>query len=143
MEASTVHARLRHAKAAIIAEDHSTKSSKYALSMSSSSSSPRHSAPANTTTTSNSTSSASRDRNGGHINNLIAPSPSEQDEADEFAIGLQLLQNDVVALCIRAGVPVAALWPAGAMLLNLHALWIYCQVQVMKVEEDDDDGDDD
>lgn len=41
---------------------------------------------------------------------------------DQFAIALQLLQNDVVALCIRAGVPVANLWPAEAVLLNLHAL---------------------
>jgi len=49
---------------------------------------------------------------------------------EEFAIGLQLLQNDIVALCIRAGVPVATLWPAEAVLLNLHALWIYCGEQV-------------
>ena len=41
---------------------------------------------------------------------------------DQFAIALQLLQNDVVALCIRAGVPVTNLWPAEAVLLNLHAL---------------------
>ena len=52
---------------------------------------------------------------------------------DEFAIGLQLLQNDVIALCIRAGVPVAALWPAEAVLLNLYALWMYCQDQVGRV----------
>lgn len=52
---------------------------------------------------------------------------------EEFAIGLQLLQNDIVALCIRAGVPVARLWPAEAVLLNLHSLWIYCGDQVVKV----------
>jgi hypothetical protein len=51
-------------------------------------------------------------------------------DQDEFAIGLQLLQNDIVALCIRAGVPVAALWPAEAVLLNLYALWMYCGEQV-------------
>jgi hypothetical protein len=45
---------------------------------------------------------------------------------EEFAIGLQLLQNDIVALCIRAGVPVANLWPAEGLLLNLHALFVYC-----------------
>ena len=50
---------------------------------------------------------------------------------EEFAIGLQLLQNDIVALCIRAGVPVATLWPAEALLLNLHALWAYCGEQVV------------
>lgn len=51
-------------------------------------------------------------------------------DQDEFAIGLQLLQNDIVALCIRAGVPVATLWPAEAVLLNLYALWMYCKGQV-------------
>ena len=47
-------------------------------------------------------------------------------DSEIFSIGLQLLQNDVVALCIHAGVPVASLWPAEAMLLNLQALWTYC-----------------
>jgi Vacuolar sorting 38 and autophagy-related subunit 14 len=49
---------------------------------------------------------------------------------DEFAIGLQLLQNDTVALCIRAGVLIEDLWPAEALLLNLQALFKYCQKQV-------------
>lgn len=48
---------------------------------------------------------------------------------EEFAIGLQLLQNDIIALCIRAGVPVDNLYPAQALLLNLHALFIYCAEQ--------------
>ena len=48
---------------------------------------------------------------------------------EEFAIALQLLQNDVIVLCIRAGVPVSKLWPAEAMLLNLHELDEYCQQQ--------------
>lgn len=47
-------------------------------------------------------------------------------DSEIFSIGLQLLQNDIVALCIHAGVPVASLWPAEAMLLNLQALWTYC-----------------
>jgi hypothetical protein len=50
---------------------------------------------------------------------------------EEFAIALQLLQNNVIALCIRAGVPVNHLFPAEAMLLNLHALATYCQEQVV------------
>ena len=37
---------------------------------------------------------------------------------DEFAVALSLLQNDVIALCIRAAVPVAQLWPAEAVLLK-------------------------
>lgn len=49
---------------------------------------------------------------------------------EEFAIALQLLQNNVIALCIRAGVPVNNLFPAEAMLLNLQALASYCQEQV-------------
>ena len=49
-------------------------------------------------------------------------------EAEErFAIGLQLLQNDIVALCFRAGVDVSQLWPAESVLLNLHSLWRHCQ----------------
>jgi hypothetical protein len=49
---------------------------------------------------------------------------------DEFAIALQLLQNNVIALCIRSGVPVAKLWPGEAVLLNLQALKEYCGTQV-------------
>jgi hypothetical protein len=48
---------------------------------------------------------------------------------DEFAVALQLLQNNVVALSIRAGVPVDNLYPAEAVLLNLHALHRYCETQ--------------
>jgi len=48
---------------------------------------------------------------------------------DSFAIALQLLQNDVIVLCIRAGVQVSKLWPAEAMLLNLHELDKFCQQQ--------------
>ena len=87
MEPSLVSLRLRHATAAVIAEDHHSSSSKYELSHS-------------------------------------------QMNDENFAIGLQLLQNDAVALCIRAGVPVANLWPAQAILLNLHALDNYCHEQV-------------
>lgn len=48
----------------------------------------------------------------------------------DFAIALQLLQNNVIVLCIRAGVPVAKLWPAEALLLNLYQLDQYCQQQI-------------
>jgi len=59
---------------------------------------------------------------------LAAGNNSSND--DEFAIALQLLQNNIVALCIRAGVPVTALWPAEAVLLNLHALQVHCRGQL-------------
>lgn len=86
MDTSHVSQRLHHATAAILAEDQSISSSKFALSTDAI----------------------------GH---------------DDFAIALQLLQNNVIVLCIRAGVPVAKLWPAEAMLLNLQALDLYCEEQ--------------
>jgi Vacuolar sorting 38 and autophagy-related subunit 14 len=55
---------------------------------------------------------------------------AENMNQDEFAIALQLLQNNIIALCIRAGVPVAKLWPGEAVLLNLHAMHLYCETQV-------------
>lgn len=58
------------------------------------------------------------------------------DDNEHFAIGLQLLQNDVITLCIRVGVPVSDLWPAGAMLLNLEALKTFCQLQVLQCDEE-------
>jgi hypothetical protein len=39
---------------------------------------------------------------------------------EKFSTGLQLLQNDVIALCFRAGVDASSLWPAESMLLNLY-----------------------
>ena len=50
-------------------------------------------------------------------------------EKERFTIGLQLLQNDIIALSIQAGVPIETLWPAEAMLLNLHSLRLYCMNQ--------------
>lgn len=48
---------------------------------------------------------------------------------ESFATALQLLQNNVIVLCIRAGVPVNKLWPGEALLLNLHALDVFCEDQ--------------
>mmetsp|Transcript_3394 Transcript_3394/g.8071 ORF Transcript_3394/g.8071 Transcript_3394/m.8071 type:complete len:521 (+) Transcript_3394:109-1671(+) len=59
----------------------------------------------------------------------FALSSKAMHQGDDFAIALQLLQNDVITLCIRAGVPVSKLWPAEAMLLNLHELEKFCQRQ--------------
>ena len=59
------------------------------------------------------------------------PTYSDREEfhvaEERFATGLQLLQNDIVALCFRAGVDVSALWPAESVLLNLHSLWRHCR----------------
>ena len=46
-----------------------------------------------------------------------APTRARSPE-DDFATCMQLLQNNVVALCIRAGVQVSEMWPAEALLLN-------------------------
>ena len=91
MDSNIVQERIRHASAAILAEDNTPHSSPYSLS-------------AQVTT------------------------------QDEYAIALQLLQNDVITLCIRAGVPVAHLWPAQAVLLNLQALYEFCKQQSPGVE---------
>ncbi|KAL7565255.1 hypothetical protein ACA910_014551 [Epithemia clementina (nom. ined.)] len=50
-------------------------------------------------------------------------------DGEEFAIALQLLQNNIVALCIRAGAPVDRLMPAEAVLLNLKILHAFCLEQ--------------
>lgn len=57
-------------------------------------------------------------------------SATTSNNSEEFTIGLQLLQNDIVALCVHSGVPISTLWPAEAILLNLNALRVYCGSQV-------------
>jgi hypothetical protein len=103
MEPALVQQRLHHAVAAVLAEANTT------------------STLSNNAATMGSGSTASTTRYA-----LSATATA----SDEFAIALQLLQNNIVALCIRAGVPVTALWPAEAVLLNLHALQVYCRGQL-------------
>ena len=83
---SQLSLRIHHATAAVLAEDNSPSSSKFALS-------------------------------------------AEVMHQQDFAIALQLLQNNIMVLCIRAGVPVGQLWPGEAILLNLYQLDQYCQEQ--------------
>lgn len=90
MDPSKVQQRLRHSRAAILAESSAHSSTTFALEAS-----------------------------------LLG---------EEFATAWQLLQNNVVHLCIRAGVPVSDLWPAQAVLLNLHALYLYCKQEEGLVE---------
>jgi hypothetical protein len=54
---------------------------------------------------------------------------------EKFATGLQLLQNNVIALCFRAGVDASKLWPAESMLLNLYSLLCHC-MHVVGLEAD-------
>lgn len=69
------------------------------------------------------------DTTADNSSSKFALSTKAMHQGDDFAIALQLLQNDVITLCIRAGVPVSKLWPAEAMLLNLHELDKFCQQQ--------------
>jgi len=69
--------------------------------------------------------------------NLTNPSSSQSTDREallrqeeNFRVGLELLQNDIVALSIHAGVPVSTLWPAEAVLLNLHSLMLFCRDQI-------------
>lgn len=54
---------------------------------------------------------------------LSPPADSQNlKDADAFATALNLLQNDVTHVCVKAGVPPHELWPAEAILLNLVEL---------------------
>ena len=44
-----------------------------------------------------------------------------------FPLALHLLQSDVVALCLQAGVEPSDMWPPEAMILNLLVLEEYCK----------------
>jgi hypothetical protein len=61
--------------------------------------------------------------------------PLQKEQDENFSNGLQLLQNDVVVLCNQVEVPVSELWPAGSLLLNLHALFRHCLCQVLQSDE--------
>lgn len=62
---------------------------------------------------------------------LSAVNREEADrEKEKFTMALQLLQNNIISLSIKAGVPEATLWPAEAMLLNLYSLKLYCLHQI-------------
>jgi hypothetical protein len=105
MEPALVQQRLHHAVAAVLAE-------------------------ANTSSTPSNNGAASAMGNSCTASTTRYALSATATASDKFAIALQLLQNNIVALCIRAGVPVTALWPAEAVLLNLHALQVYCREQL-------------
>ena len=48
---------------------------------------------------------------------------------ENFIVALELLQNNIVGLCVHSGVPVSTLWPAEAILLNLYSLLLFCREQ--------------
>jgi Vacuolar sorting 38 and autophagy-related subunit 14 len=53
-------------------------------------------------------------------------SKQQQQIYDEFAIALQLLQNNILMICMNVGVPIDLLYPGEALLLNLYALQMFC-----------------
>lgn len=116
MNASQVVAqRVRHAVVAVLAEqDDPLCSTYYALSYADSNSNDIYTSNTNNTNYNNSTTTNNR----------------HQDD-QEFGIALQLLQNNVVALCIRSGVPVAQLWSGEALLGNLYTLQKFCEIQAI------------
>lgn len=113
-DATIVAQRLEHATAAILADsddqDHN------------------HGCGGPPPSTGGSTASSSSAAGGGASASRFALSTETMNQ-DDFTIALQLLQNNVIVLCIRAGVPVSKLWPAEAMLLNLYELDQFCQQQ--------------
>jgi hypothetical protein len=105
MEPALVQQRLHHAVAAVLAEANTSTSSSSAPS----------NAAAVGSSTSASTASTTRYSLSAAATAMHLPLPCSS-----------------VALCIRAGVPVTALWPAEAVLLNLHALQVYCREQLQQ-----------
>ncbi len=120
---SIISKRINHASFAVLAESYESGASEYILNP------PR------------------LKEDGGNTEGKILPpanetaaSPSNQlfsnreefhSAEERFSIGVQLLQNDVIALCFRAGVDVSKLWPAESVLLNLNALLEHCQAQMV------------
>jgi len=129
MDEISISRRLQHACAAVLCEsvrvgegggDPIPVGAEYALVP------PRWSDTPGAAKSSSELSVAVRSKSGGEPDGNSASDISTaevmREQEERFAIGLQLLQNDVAALCIRAGVPVATLWPAEALLLNLYSL---------------------
>ena len=106
LDTTTVQQRVHHATCAVLAEKSDEGPSQHH--------DPNHGSRSKTTTYS-----------------LSVAAMQQQSDGDEFAIALQLLQNNIVSLCIHAGAPVDRLSPAEAVLLNLHVLHEFCLKQAM------------
>jgi len=135
MDDLSVSARLRHASCAVICDNITSNASS---SSSSTTKTPNHPQQRNDSGTngmhyelrppqyaSNTSSTPSSSNSGG--GGIDRDALNQQEE--NFIMGLHLLQNNVIALSLQAGVPVSALWPAEAVLLNLHSLKLFCMEQ--------------
>ena len=112
---SVVKKRINHASFAVLAESYEPGATEYVLNP------PRLKEDGNSLT---------RTNEDGGLNNsqnqLFSNREDFRSAEERFSIGVQLLQNDVIALCFRAGVDVSNLWPTESVLLNLHALLEQC-----------------
>ena len=127
MDPKHVESRIRHATSAIIAEDQS-RTTFYTLSTITPST-----VETNNVAIEENPSSSNFVSNNSHNNTKPSTvsatgSTSQQQHKvhDEFAIALQLLQNDILMVCMNVGVPIDQLYPGEALLLNLYALQLYC-----------------
>ena len=129
MSAESISRRINHASFAFLRENYDKSATEYVLNP------PRYSDEGKKDINTNNTSNmdnASGSKGQTDSNNWVQGqtfSNREEFHAAEerFATGMQLLQNDVVALCFRVGVDVSTLWPAESVLLNLHSLWCHCR----------------
>eukprot|EP00555_Chaetoceros_dichaeta_P000054 CAMPEP_0198276502 /NCGR_PEP_ID=MMETSP1447-20131203/65345_1 /TAXON_ID=420782 /ORGANISM="Chaetoceros dichaeta, Strain CCMP1751" /LENGTH=751 /DNA_ID=CAMNT_0043971457 /DNA_START=35 /DNA_END=2291 /DNA_ORIENTATION=- len=138
MDDLSVSARLRHASCAVICDNITSNASSSSSSSSSTTKTTNHPQQRNDSGTngmhyelrppqyaSNTSSTPSSSNSGG--GGIDRDALNQQEE--NFIMGLHLLQNNVIALSLQAGVPVSALWPAEAVLLNLHSLKLFCMEQ--------------
>ena len=127
----SISRRINHASFTFLRENNDKTATEYVLNP------PRWKEEGNATkATISETSKKQSQPNHGTKNAQTFSSREEFHLAEEkFATGMQLLQNDVVALCFRAGVDVSNLWPAESVLLNLNSLWRHCQIMARGVDK--------
>jgi hypothetical protein len=115
---SAVKKRINHASFAVLAESYEPGATEYVLN------------PPRLKEDGNEEKTLTRTNEDEVLNNsqsqLFANREDFRPAEERFSIGVQLLQNDVIALCFRAGVDVTKLWPTESVLLNLHALLEQC-----------------
>jgi hypothetical protein len=130
--ATTITRRIHYASYACLRENHDTSATEYVLNP------PRWGGGEAGTSISKTSGGDTIQGPGGHNGKVANGTTTQQsttyatrdefhDAEERFATGLQLLQNDIVALCFRSGVDVSSLWPAESVLLNLQALWCHCR----------------
>ena len=115
---SVVKKRINHASFAVLAESYEPGATEYVLN------------PPRLKEDGNEEKTLQRTNEDGGLNNSQSQLFSNREDfrsaEERFSIGVQLLQNDVIALCFRAGVDVSKLWPTESVLLNMHALLEQC-----------------